>query len=99
MEVIGGVLEPETLSDEWVGLREVPVIRHMGFQRVPETKLVKNRVHLDLDVHDLDSTVAHAVSLGATIASDVVEEPHTYFRVMHDPEGNEFCFILRKRNL
>jgi hypothetical protein len=99
MKIIGGVVEPETLSDEWVGLREVPVIRHMGFQRVPETKLVKNRVHLDLDVHDLDSTVAHAVSLGATIASDVVEEPHTYFRVMHDPEGNEFCFILRKRNL
>ena len=99
MKIIGGVVEPETLSDEWVGLREVPVIRHMGFQRVPETKLVKNRVHLDLDVHDLDSTVAHAVSLGATIASDVVEEPHTYFLVMHDPEGNEFCFILRKRNL
>jgi len=99
MKVIGGVIEPETLSDEWVGLRDVPVIRHLGFQRVPESKSVKNRVHLDLDVHDLDSAVAQAVSLGATVASDVVEEPHGYFQVMRDPEGNEFCFILRKRNL
>jgi predicted enzyme related to lactoylglutathione lyase len=99
MKVVGGVVEPQTMSDDWVGLREVPVIGHLGFQRVPETKSVKNRVHLDLDVLDLASAVAQAVSLGASVASDVVEEPHSFFQVMRDPEGNEFCFILRRRNL
>jgi len=27
---------------------------------------------------------------------DVVEESTNWFQVMRDPEGNEFCFILRK---
>jgi hypothetical protein len=27
---------------------------------------------------------------------DVIEEPTNWFQVLHDIEGNEFCFILRK---
>ena len=98
MAVIGGTVESETLSDDWVGLRDVPVLRHMGFQRVPEGKVQKNRVHLDLDVIDLQQAVSSACTFGASVVGDVVDEPHSYFQVMHDPEGNEFCFILRKRN-
>jgi hypothetical protein len=49
---------------------------------VPEPKVVKNRVHLDLRVAD----VAALVALGA----DVLAE-HDGWTVLADPEGNELC--------
>ncbi len=71
------------------------------FQRVPEGKVVKNRVHLDLNVggprsapHDerrrrVDAEVARLVQLGAR-QSRTVQERGEYFINMFDPEGNEF---------
>ncbi len=50
--------------------------------RVPESKTVKNRVHVDLSVHADEALVA----LGATLVADQGEH-----RVLADPEGNEFC--------
>lgn len=58
--LVGGVVDPRTLSDTWVGLRQVPVWGSLGFQKVPEGKVVKNRVHLDLDVDDLEAAIAAA---------------------------------------
>jgi len=51
------------------------------FSRVPEPKLVKNRVHVDVygEVEDL-------VARGATV---VERQPR--WTVLADPEGNEFC--------
>ena len=72
------------------------------FQRVPEPKIVKNRVHLDVNVSGPRGTppeqrrarVANAVSrltqAGATKVREV-DEPCGHFVVMTDPEGNEFC--------
>jgi Glyoxalase-like domain len=72
------------------------------FQRVPEHKSVKNRVHLDLNVGGgrdapADERVARVraevhrlTGLGAT-ALDEVEESGEFHIVMRDPEGNEFC--------
>ena len=37
-----------------------------------------------------------ATASGAEVVGPVVEEPTNFFQVMRDPEGNEFCFILRK---
>jgi hypothetical protein len=71
------------------------------FQRVPEGKTVKNRVHLDLNVggprgtppevrrRQVDAEVDRLVQLGAR-KSRVVEERGEYFVNMFDPEGNEF---------
>ena len=71
------------------------------FQRVPEGKIVKNRVHLDLNVGGprsappderrrlVDAEVARLVQLGAR-QSRTVEERGEYFINMFDPEGNEF---------
>ena len=56
----------------------------LWFQRVPEPKTVKNRVHLDL-VGDVDELVA----LGAT----VLERHDDGLVVLTDPEGNEFCVV------
>lgn len=73
------------------------------FQRVPETKSVKNRVHLDVRaapglVGDermaaLEDEAARLVGLGATRVQRFDPEPpySNGFIVMQDPEGNEFC--------
>jgi hypothetical protein len=77
------------------------------FQEVPETKAGKNRLHLDLyptgrdnalplerRIEIVEAKVTELVELGASIARrtryDDSEDP-SYYVVMHDPEGNEFC--------
>jgi catechol 2,3-dioxygenase-like lactoylglutathione lyase family enzyme len=74
------------------------------FQAVPEAKTVKNRLHLDLFVGGgrgvdvatrrvtVRARVDELVALGARVAS-VTDDPDsgTFFVVLQDPEGNEFC--------
>ncbi len=71
------------------------------FLRVPESKTVKNRAHLDLNVSDwsgttesrrqeVDSEVQRLIGLGAS-RLNVMDEGRDYWVVMADPEGNEFC--------
>ena len=62
------------------------------FQRVPEPKTAKNRVHLDLpvDAGQLDSEVDRLCAAGATLAWWNSYPGHRA-AVMRDPEGNEFC--------
>ena len=92
--VLTGV-EIDSREPDWCSLRArrsggVP----MGFQRVPEPRAGKNRVHLDFDVDDLASATERAESLGAIRLGDIVEEDDgEHFQVMADPEGNEFCLI------
>jgi Glyoxalase-like domain len=71
------------------------------FQRVPEAKTVKNRLHLDLNVgggrgtrveerrRRVDAEVERLVEAGATRLR-AVEEEGQYFVAMRDPEDNEF---------
>ena len=82
--------------DDYLMLENVPTIGMMGFQKVPEAKQVKNRVHLDLDVPNIDAAIESSTRIGATRQGVVHEEPANFFQVMSDPEGNEFCFILLK---
>ncbi len=60
------------------------------FLAVPETKTVKNRMHLDLTADDREAEVARLVGLGATRVADHDEWGHVW-TVVNDPEGNEFC--------
>ncbi len=72
------------------------------FQRVPEPKTVKNRVHLDLlagggpsvPLEEQRRRVAAEVERLESLGATRVEE-HTdlgvHWVVMRDPEGNEFC--------
>ena len=60
------------------------------FVQVPEAKVAKNRVHLDVMAPDVDAEVARLVDLGATRVADMEEYGYTW-TVMTDPEGNEFC--------
>ena len=72
------------------------------FQRVPEPKTAKNRVHLDLSVsggrgtpmeeirRNVAAAVERAVAAGATKLREV-DERGEHWVVLQDPEGNEFC--------
>lgn len=62
------------------------------FLRVPETKAVKNRWHLDLRPKDQVAEVARLEKLGATRV-DVGQSDHDSWIVMADPDGNEFCVL------
>jgi hypothetical protein len=66
--------------------------RRLLFQRVPETKTVKNRIHLDLHPGEglRAREVARLTALGASVLREV-DEPSGAWVVMADPEGNEFC--------
>ncbi len=68
----------------------------MLLMRVPESKQVKNRVHLDLAPADSspesrDAEVERVLKLGATVAADHRRPDRTGWVVLADPEGNEFC--------
>jgi predicted enzyme related to lactoylglutathione lyase len=62
----------------------------VSLQEVPEPRVGKNRVHLDLEASDRAAEVARLVKLGATKVRE-----HTYsgyaWTVLEDPEGNVFC--------
>lgn len=76
------------------------------FQKVPEDKTVKNRVHLDVrwsdaqgvSVQDRAAKLAaarvHAATLvaaGGVVLREVDDPREGAWVVMGDPEGNEFC--------
>ena len=72
------------------------------FQRVPEGKVVKNRVHLDVRVGSglvgeerlaaLEAECARLLDLGATrVRLLTADEFNESCLVMQDVEGNEFC--------
>lgn len=60
--------------------------------KVPESKRIKNRLHLDLRPDDQDAEVARAEELGARRV-DVGQDDTVTWVVMADPEGNEFCIL------
>jgi hypothetical protein len=66
------------------------------FVRVPETKTVKNRLHLDFSPDDRDLEVDRLLALGAARV-DVGQGERSWI-VLADPEGNEFC-VLGARSL
>jgi len=59
------------------------------FMRVPEGKMVKNRVHADLVTTDLMAEVKRIVDLGATMQEEFDEGGFRWFTLV-DPQGNEF---------
>jgi len=68
------------------GPRPLPLL----FQKVPEAKIAKNRVHLDFASEDMAAEIGRLVGLGASV---IAEHSLGDFRwtVLADPEGNEFC--------
>lgn len=91
--LIGGEVEVE--SDDWSALDGDEDGFYIGFQRVPERKSGKNRIHLDVEVDDLDTAIDEAEQLGARKIGSIVEDDDGgMVQVMADPGGNEFCLIV-----
>lgn len=105
-DFVAGLLEQGIVTDDDVVLRDG--ILHfasaasmvdpegqaprMYFQKVPESKAGKNRMHLDIHIRpeDLDAEVERVVATGATFVEFGWQGDHRW-AVMQDPEGNEFC--------
>jgi hypothetical protein len=84
--LLGGIREvDEDQGFSWV--RDVPGMpfESLTFVPVPEPKVVKNRLHLDVRTPDLDAVVA----AGATVLRRPDEDIR--WTVLADPEGNELC--------
>jgi predicted enzyme related to lactoylglutathione lyase len=106
VEVTLDCADPDRLAEFWGPLLDcapTPVVpgeyvalEYQAFtltlQRVPEPKTVKNRMHMDLLVADLDATLARVEALGGTrLTPDGLHQYGEHWYVMADPEGNEFC--------
>jgi predicted enzyme related to lactoylglutathione lyase len=63
----------------------------LWFNKVPEPKAVKNRVHLCLNVQSVEHEIVRLVRLGATRLAEHSSSSGKRWVVMCDPEGNEFC--------
>lgn len=65
--------------------------------QTPDDKVVKNRVHLDVNAtdRDQDAELERLLAAGARHA-DVGQTGEESWVVLQDPEGNEFC-LLRSR--
>lgn len=69
---------------------------NLYFQRVPESKVGKNRVHVCLrpDGGRQADELQRLLALGATVVDDRRELPeHGGWVILADPEGNEFCLL------
>ncbi|MGL5817474.1 MAG: VOC family protein [Phycicoccus sp.] len=92
-EVLGRPLDaapaPPSSFFASIGLADEPQLALM-FIQVPEGKVVKNRVHLDLDADDVAAEVGRVVALGASRLHDKAEFGMSW-TTLADPEGNEFC--------
>jgi predicted enzyme related to lactoylglutathione lyase len=71
---------------------------NLYFQRVPESKVGKNRVHVCLrplgPAGSQADELRRLLAIGATIVDDRRElKEHGGWVVLGDPEGNEFCLL------
>ena len=92
-EALGYVPKYPPKQDDWALLidpRGESI--NVGLQCVPEKRIGKNRLHLDLYAEDPDAEVERLLDLGAK-RFDRVPEPGEDFVVLEDPEGNLFCVV------
>jgi hypothetical protein len=82
--------EPPDLAEQ---VRQAPVVPTLVFATVPEGKVVKNRLHLDLRPvgRSHQEEVERLIGLGARPAN--VGQGDVPWVVLADPEGNEFCVL------
>lgn len=86
----------EPPDEDWGVLRDPDGLNvNVSLQLVPEPRVGKNRLHLDLYAVDRDAEVERLLALGATVHARM-PDPDEDFIVLADPEGNLFCVIERE---
>jgi hypothetical protein len=91
-EVLGYKVISESADELVIGGDGHP---ELVFGTVPETKTIKNRLHIDLNPDDQDAEVERLLDMGARhIDVGQVDQPWV---VLADPEGNEFCVLTPRK--
>ena len=85
--------EPNEVGIEPPGDNTAPAL---VFVPVPEEKVAKNRMHLDLAPDDQAAEVERLLALGARRID--IGQGEVSWVVMADPEGNEFCVLTPRDN-
>lgn len=75
-----------------LGSRSGPVPR-LTFQRVPESKLTKVRIHLDVEVDDIDAGRRQVEDLGGRWSGIRHDYDEGVVLITLDPEDHEFCLV------
>jgi hypothetical protein len=88
-----GIDDPE--DDPVVFIVGPPGTPRWCFQRVPEPRVAKNRMHADLWSDDRDAEVERLLALGATVLEHQ-PPPGDDLLALADPEGNELCLVRRR---
>jgi predicted enzyme related to lactoylglutathione lyase len=93
-QLLGGQLD--TTDPQWCEVRLDPHCK-LAFQKVSPYRAPNwpdgspQQSHLDFTVSDLGAASLRAVSLGASVLRQRVEEPGCVFTVHADPAGHPFC--------
>ncbi|MEV0259574.1 VOC family protein [Streptomyces sp. NPDC050732] len=91
-EVLGGKLSDDDFPGDPEALVESEGVTLL-FVTVPDTKTLKNRLHVDLQPQDRtrDEEVERLLALGAKLYEDHRRPNGRGWVTLTDPEGNEFC--------
>ena len=93
--VLGEEPGPLRSGGGWLTVGSLDATTSLVLQKVPESKVVKNRCHVCFIVEDVDEAVRKIVALGGSL----VGMPRPGGGVtMADPEGNEFCVGAFRRS-
>jgi hypothetical protein len=91
-EVVGQPIHADDNPGDEAALIEMPAGPRLLFIQVPDSRTVKNRVHLDLCPEGTrDAEVERLLGLGATLFEDHRRPDGSGWITLTDPEGNEFC--------
>ena len=91
------IWKPEDADENGAALDLGEGVGYLSFQREPDYEAPvwppqpgrpRMMMHLDFEVDDLETAVAHAVELGATLPD---HQPQDDVRVLLDPAGHPFC--------
>jgi len=94
-EMIGEEPGPLRSDGGWITIGALGGQAMLVLQKVPEPKTVKDRIHIDFHVDDVDVAIARIIELGGV----QLNEPRAGGGVtMADPEGNEFCIGAFRRS-
>jgi hypothetical protein len=80
--------EDEVVLEPPAGSPEDGIVPDLLFLKVPEGKVVKNRLHMDLRPVDQAAEIARLEALGARRAD--IGQGDVSWATMTDPDGNEF---------
>ena len=86
--------DPEAIPDDSIALDPPEGGLRIWCNKVPEPKVVKNRVHIDINMPD-GAEMARLQRLGARVLQEIHDaQGRLRWTIMADPEGNEFCAFL-----